>query len=107
MTLIQWLRTKCPKSTPTSARKAARNFLAWWYRNDLNRLALLFYTDKWGTHWYTQHYDRYFRSMKSRPLNILEIGVGGYSSSTEGATSLRMWKAYFRRSKIVGIDLYD
>jgi hypothetical protein len=45
--------------------------------------------------------------MKSRPLNILEIGVGGYSSSTEGATSLRMWKAYFRKSKIVGIDLYD
>jgi hypothetical protein len=107
LTSIQWLRSKCPQSTPASARKVVRNLFAWWYRNDLNRLALLFYTDKWGAHWYTQHYDRYFRPMKSRRLNVLEIGVGGYSSSTVGATSLRMWKAYFPKSKIVGIDLYD
>jgi hypothetical protein len=106
LTLIQWLRSKCPQSTPTSAREAVRNSFAWWYRNDLNRLAQLFCTDKWGAQWYTQHYDRYFRSMKTRRLNILEIGVGGYLSSTEGATSLRMWKAYCRKSKIVGIDLY-
>ena len=48
LTLIQWLRSKCPQSTPTSARKAVRNLFAWRYRNDLNRLAQLFCTDKWG-----------------------------------------------------------
>jgi hypothetical protein len=35
-------RSKCPQSTPASARKAVRNLFAWWYRNDLNRFALSF-----------------------------------------------------------------
>lgn len=87
--------------------QAAKTGLGWWHRNDLNRLALLFGTDKWGSHWYTQHYQRYFRPLKDKPLNVLEIGVGGYESSDEGGESLRMWKAYFRKSQIVGIDLYD
>lgn len=80
---------------------------AWWHRKDLSRLALLFGTDKWGSHWYTQHYERYFHSLRKRPLNLLEIGVGGYEDSRKGAESLRMWKAYFRRARIVGIDLQD
>ena len=81
--------------------------LSWWYRNDLTELARLYRTDKWGMHWYTPHYDRYFRGIKSRSLNILEIGVGGYDSADQGGGSLRMWKAYFRSSRIVGIDIYD
>jgi demethylmacrocin O-methyltransferase len=85
----------------------AKTVLGWWYRNDLNRLALLFGTDKWGIHWYTQHYQRYFQSLKRKRLNLLEIGVGGYQDSSEGGRSLRMWKAYFRNSRIVGIDIYD
>jgi demethylmacrocin O-methyltransferase len=40
-------------------------------------------------------------------LNILEIGVGGYGKPFWGACSLRMWKAYFRRSRIVGIDIHE
>jgi hypothetical protein len=77
------------------------------YRNDLSRLALVFHTDKWGSHWYTQHYQRYFHPIRNKPLNILEIGVGGYADSAKGGGSLRMWKAYFPKSRIVGIDLYD
>jgi hypothetical protein len=49
LTLIQWLTSKCPRSTPASARRTVRDWFAWWYRNDLNRLALLFYTDKGGS----------------------------------------------------------
>lgn len=45
--------------------------------------------------------------MKSRPLNILEIGVGGYEWLDLGGGSLRMWKSYFPKSRIVGIDIYD
>ena len=85
----------------------AKSVLRWWYRNDLNRLALLFRTDKWGSHWYTQHYRRYFHPLRHKCLNILEIGVGGYENSDAGGESLRMWKAYFRKSQIVGIDISD
>jgi demethylmacrocin O-methyltransferase len=79
----------------------------WRRRNDLDKLALRFGTDKWGSHWYTQHYERYFRSRRHRELTLLEIGVGGYHDIERGAESLRMWKAYFRRARIAGIDLQD
>jgi hypothetical protein len=87
--------------------RTARAVLGWWWRNDLNRLAVLFRTDKWECHWYTLHYQRYFKHLKARRLNLIEIGVGGYEDPNQGGESLRMWKAYFRKSQIVGIDLYD
>jgi hypothetical protein len=80
---------------------------SWMHRNNLTELALLYGTDKWGTHWYTPHYERYFREIRFRRLNILEIGVGGYDDPDICGGSLRMWKSYFRNSRIVGIDLYD
>ena len=80
---------------------------AWWYRNDLRRLALFFGTDKENGHFYSQHYQRHFGPIRHRPLRILEIGVGGLEDPRAGGDSLRMWKAYFRRSRICGIDLYD
>jgi demethylmacrocin O-methyltransferase len=76
------------------------------FRN-LNKLALIYGTDKWGSHWYTQHYQRYFAGWRKRPLKVLEIRVGGYENLSDGAQSLRMWKRYFLNSKVVGIDLYD
>jgi hypothetical protein len=72
--------------TPVTYRRLARvakTVFGWWYRNDLNRLALLFNTDKWGS-WYTQHYQRYFQPLKHKRLNVLEIGVGGYKDSNVG-----------------------
>jgi cephalosporin hydroxylase len=77
------------------------------YRNDLNHLARHYRTDKWGSHWYTQHYQRIFMPLKNRRMNLLEIGVGGYQNSGIGGESLRMWKAFFPKSRIVGIDLID
>lgn len=102
-----WLLTNLPPPIYRRLERATKGILGWWYRNDLNRLALLFGTDKWGAHWYTQHYQRYFEPVKNRPLNLLEIGVGGYDAKGEGGESLRMWKAYFRSSRIVGIDIRD
>jgi hypothetical protein len=61
--------------------------LGWFYRNNF------FGTDKWGDHWYTQHYQRYFRPLRDKRLTLLEIGVGGYEDSGEGGACLRMWKA--------------
>lgn len=103
MNLRQWAKENCSPSTI----KRLRSCEGWLHRNDLNRLAGVFKTDKWGSHWYTQHYDRYFRPIRLKRLNVLEIGVGGYEDPERGAESLRMWKAYFPNSRIVGIDLCD
>jgi hypothetical protein len=105
--LGNWLQEYLPPSQRRRLVCIKKAVLGWWYRNDLNRLALLFGTDKWGSHWYTQHYQRYFEPLKKKRLNLLEIGVGGYENSAEGGESLRMWKAYFRKSRIVAIDIRD
>ena len=88
-------------------RRARSGIAAWWYRRDLARLARLFKTDKGDQHGYLRHYTKYFASLRHRRLNILEIGIGGYSAPTYGGASLRMWKAYFPKSRIYGIDVYD
>jgi hypothetical protein len=107
MSLRSWLRAKLPSSKYRHLARIAKAIRVWRYRNDLNRLAVVFRTDKWGHHWYTQHYQRYFAPLKDKRLNVLEIGVGGYENSEVGGESLRMWKAYFRNSRIVGIDVSD
>lgn len=45
--------------------------------------------------------------MRGKRLNLLEIGVGGYEDSEVGAESLRMWKCFFRKGQVVGLDLCD
>ena len=77
------------------------------YRNDLSKLALAFGTDKEGAHHYAKHYQRHFESLHRKRLNILEIGIGGYKNPMGGGQSLRMWRAYFPKSCIFGIDIYD
>jgi len=37
----------------------------------------------------------------------LEIGIGGYEDPEMGGGSLRVWRTYFYRSCIYGIDIYD
>jgi hypothetical protein len=107
MSFRSWLKAHLPPSDYRRLVRTVKVVLAWWYQNDLNRLADLFKTDKWGHHWYTQHYQRYFAPLRNKRLNVLEIGVGGYEFCDRGGASLRMWKAYFRKSQIIGIDLYD
>jgi len=77
------------------------------HRKDLCRLALLFGTDKHGSHFYAQHYQRHFEALRLKHLNLLEIGIGGYDDPKQGGHSLRMWKAYFPNGRINGIDLLD
>jgi hypothetical protein len=77
------------------------------YRNNLSKLALAFGSDKAGDHSYTQHYQQHFQFLRRKKLNILEIGIGGYGDSKRGGESLRMWKSYFSKSNIFGIDIQD
>jgi hypothetical protein len=81
-------------------------FRALWGRN-LVALAMLYGTDKWGHHWYAKHYQTYFAPLRLKRLSILEIGIGGYDDPAAGGASLRMWRTYFPRSMIFGIDIYD
>lgn len=48
---------------------------------------------------YLKIYDRYFSSLRNRPITMLEIGV-------QQGGSIRMWRDYFHKdSTIVGIDI--
>lgn len=77
------------------------------FGRDLRALARLAQTDKWGLHCYAQHYQHHFSPLRRKVLNLLEIGVGGHDSPHRGGASLRMWKAYFQRGHIFGLDLFD
>ncbi|GAB7042965.1 MULTISPECIES: class I SAM-dependent methyltransferase [Catenuloplanes] len=77
------------------------------YRGDLSALALRFGSDKWGGHWYTPHYERHLGGFRDQPVTVLEIGIGGYHEPDAGGASLRMWKHYFGRGLVYGLDVYD
>jgi demethylmacrocin O-methyltransferase len=77
------------------------------FGSDLKRLALAYNTDKWGDHYYAQHYETHFGRIRHEPLNVLEIGVGGYDDPELGGGSLRMWRTYFPNARIYGIDIHD
>jgi 2-polyprenyl-3-methyl-5-hydroxy-6-metoxy-1,4-benzoquinol methylase len=64
-------------------------------------------TDKLFAHHYEDEYERHFAPIRAKPLNILEIGVGGYSHPTCGGESLKVWRDYFQSATIVGIDIKE
>ncbi|WP_328954195.1 hypothetical protein [Kitasatospora purpeofusca] len=74
---------------------------------DLAELSLRHGSDKWGLHYYTEHYARHFAPLRDRPLTVLELGVGGYGDPAAGGGSLRMWKRFFRRGLVYGVDVHD
>ena len=65
--------------------------------NNLYSLFKKFNTDKLGMG-YAEIYESYFKSLREKKLNILEIGV------SRGA-SIKVWSEYFINSTIVGIDI--
>ena len=73
---------------------------------DLHRLAGKYGTDKLSLG-YIPHYETHFSSLRAKEISLVEIGVGGYQNPKAGGESLRMWKAYFERGRIYGIDCED
>lgn len=74
---------------------------------DLGELSIRYGSDKWASfHWYTAHYERHFAPYRDRPVRVLEIGIGGFDDDL-GGSSLKMWKRYFPRGTVFGLDLYD
>jgi hypothetical protein len=74
------------------------------YPSDLHRLANQYEAGK--PHWYLDIYDKHFKKLRNKKLNILEIGIGGYNTPKAGGGSLRMWQNYFPNSTILGVDLF-
>lgn len=62
-------------------------------------------TDKVHDHHYTPHYHQRFAEFRNMEITLLEIGVGGYGDPTAGGASLRMWRDYFGKATIVGVDI--
>lgn len=77
------------------------------FSGNLKALSVINHSDKWGYHFYATHYERHFRPFRSRPIKLLEIGIGGYEDPRVGGGSLRMWRSYFPKGCISGIDIYD
>jgi demethylmacrocin O-methyltransferase len=77
--------------------------------SNLVRLARLLRCDKMYNEClkYGPYYDWHFRRLRRSQINVLEIGIGGYANRRAGGSSLRLWKAYFKRAQIFGIDLAD
>ncbi len=74
---------------------------------ELNALAAKHVADKWGLwHWFTPHYDRHFARLRAEPVRVLEIGIGGYRDPDVGGGSLRMWRDYFPRGHVFGVDYF-
>ena len=103
----QYLKEKLPVKIKNRISKILINAKSFYFRRDLNKLAKIYHCDKGIVHSYTRHYQKHFNGIKNNKLKILEIGVGGYKSPIRGGASLRMWKTYFKRANIFGIDLYD
>ena len=75
---------------------------------ELNEIGLKYGTDKASVfmtpygfrfaHDYLRHYDKLFRSLRKEKLQLCELGCGTGSS-------LKMWKEYFPKATIVGVDI--
>lgn len=74
---------------------------------NLRALATVYNSDKWGEHWYAQHYEKFFLPLRKKKIKLLEIGIGGYSDPELGGGSLRMWRTFFPKGRIHGLDIYD
>ena len=90
-----------------SKNKLASALIGLIWGHNLTKLAIIYNTDKWGSHHYTPHYQKHFKPYKYKKINLLEIGVGGNKYPKKGGASLRMWKRYFPFAHIFSIDIFE
>lgn len=105
--LKYWLKDRLSPERRAALRRHMTAPLGFVFQRDLPRLATIYGTDKWGSHWYAAHYARHVRHLRRKKITLLEIGIGGDEEPEVGGNSLRMWRRYFPKAQIVGLDLFD
>ena len=105
--MLKSIKSKIDFRTKQKIKNNLNYLRAFFVSNNLTKLAIIFGTDKWGSHFYTTHYQNHFKSFKYKKINFLEIGVGGYKDPYSGGNSLRMWKVFFPFAKIFSLDIHD
>lgn len=77
------------------------------YAIGLAELCVRYGSDKWGHHTYPRRYEQHFDRLRDQPLTVLEIGVGGFGDQQRGGASLDVWRRYFPRALVYGLDIVD
>lgn len=101
------VRTILPWRLYWRLKRIREEIRAWFVHDDLTRLARVYKSDKWGHHFYTPVYQTLFDPLRTQPVRLLEIGVGGYANPRHGGDSIRMWKRFFPKGQITTIDIHE
>jgi hypothetical protein len=105
--ISNWVGRRITKSQKRQLRPLWAFGVRVFYGRSLSMLAKLYWSDKFGGHFYTPHYERHFAAFRRKKFTLLEIGIGGNDDPKSGGASLRMWKTYFPKANICGIDIAD
>jgi len=76
-------------------------------RSSLESMATKYWSEDWVRHGYARRYERHFTQLRDTAFALLEIGIGSDHQGGAGGSSLRMWKHFFPKAQIVGLDLCD
>ena len=101
-------RTPMTRNVP-SLRAASKDSLTGLARlhPSLTSLATHYGADKWAKRRYASHYQRHFSDLRRTTFTLLEIGIDGSRLEHSGGNSLRMWKHFFPKAQILGLDQKD
>lgn len=105
--MLSIIKNKISFKTKVKIRNLIKDMHGLFYFNNLDKLAQLYKTDKFGKHFYTPHYQFHFSRFKYKKFKMLEIGVGGHDNPFAGGPSLRMWKRFFPFAQIYALDIFD
>jgi hypothetical protein len=96
-------------TNPARQRAANRQHLevAARRRSSLESMATKYRDEDWVRHGYAPRYERHFTQLRDTAFTLLEIGIGTDHQGGAGGSSLRMWKHFFPKAQIVGLDLCD
>ena len=100
---LQPLADRLPRGIVNPTKACLGRTVSW----NLDALAILWGTDKAPAyHGYTTFYARHLRKRRRSIRSVLEIGVGGYEDPSFGGHSLFMWRSYFPKATIYGVDIF-
>lgn len=105
--MLKAIKSKINFKTKVKIRNRIKDIQGLFCFNNLDKLAQLYKTDKFGKHFYTPHYQFHFSRFKYKKFKMLEIGVGGHDNPFAGGPSLRMWKRFFPFAQIYALDIFD